>query len=310
MHIWKVAHRLCNRAVVTATILALVGAQATMTQAASVASSDPTFGPNEKDLATHTPIKHVIIIIGENRTFDNVYATYQPKAGETVWNLLSEEIIKADGSPGPNYAKARQWNATDTGVFQLAPPSTPYTTLPPFQAGGPYTPYGCQLLGIANGTTTNCNTPANVAAVMKYENGLAADYYQYLLTGGTGQKSSGNTTATLVPDARVYYDGQDASHLPPGPFQITQKAHAPFLPYDAYAASPVHRLLPDVAELDCPRVGTKAENGSGCRTTYFPWVEVTVGAGSNGKAQPAVNKCGEGSTAMGFYNVSRATRPI
>jgi phospholipase C len=28
-----------------------------------------------RDLVTHTPIKHVIIIIGENRTFDNLFAT-------------------------------------------------------------------------------------------------------------------------------------------------------------------------------------------------------------------------------------------
>jgi len=39
---------------------------------------------------TRTPIKHVIVIIGENRSFDHVFATYQPKPGESVWNLLSE----------------------------------------------------------------------------------------------------------------------------------------------------------------------------------------------------------------------------
>ena len=27
-----------------------------------------------------TPIKHVIVIIGENRSFDHVFATYVPKA--------------------------------------------------------------------------------------------------------------------------------------------------------------------------------------------------------------------------------------
>ena len=31
---------------------------------------------------TTTPIKHVIVIIGENHTFDNVYATYQPPSGQ------------------------------------------------------------------------------------------------------------------------------------------------------------------------------------------------------------------------------------
>jgi phospholipase C len=33
---------------------------------------------------TLTPIKHVIVIIGENRTFDHVYATYRPRFGEFV----------------------------------------------------------------------------------------------------------------------------------------------------------------------------------------------------------------------------------
>src|SRR5271165_1859250 len=88
---------------------------------------------------TTTPIKHVIIIIGENRTFDNVFATYVPKSGETVWNLLSEGIVKGDGTPGPNYSKARQSDGSNFQTFQLAPPSRPYITLPPFQAGGPYT---------------------------------------------------------------------------------------------------------------------------------------------------------------------------
>ncbi len=145
MQISEIARRLRDRAVVTATILALVGAQT------GVAQARPTYpyGFTTNNAATATPIKHVIIIIGENRTFDNVFATYAPKAGQTVWNLLSEGIINADGTPGANYlSKTRQYSATDNGTFQLAPPTkTPYQTLPPFQAGGPYTPYGCQLLG-------------------------------------------------------------------------------------------------------------------------------------------------------------------
>ena len=31
---------------------------------------------------TATPIKHIIILIGENWTFDSIYATYQPKRGD------------------------------------------------------------------------------------------------------------------------------------------------------------------------------------------------------------------------------------
>jgi len=34
--------------------------------------------PGGNDGKTTTPIKHVIVIIGENRSFDYVFATYQP----------------------------------------------------------------------------------------------------------------------------------------------------------------------------------------------------------------------------------------
>jgi phospholipase C len=40
-----------------------------------------------------TPIKHVIIIVGENRSFDHLFATYTPVKGEKVENLLSKHII-------------------------------------------------------------------------------------------------------------------------------------------------------------------------------------------------------------------------
>jgi len=32
----------------------------------------------DKGHKTQTPIQHVIVIIGENRTFDHVFATYKP----------------------------------------------------------------------------------------------------------------------------------------------------------------------------------------------------------------------------------------
>jgi phospholipase C len=64
-------------------------------------------------IKTSTPIKHVIIIVGENRSFDHIFATYVPKqSNQKVLNLLSEGIINADGSPGPNFAKAHQFKIT------------------------------------------------------------------------------------------------------------------------------------------------------------------------------------------------------
>jgi len=70
-----------------------------------------------------TPIRHLIIVIGENVSFDALYATYAPAlAGERVLNLLSEGIVLADGSPGPAYARAVQYTyAGAAGRYTLAP---------------------------------------------------------------------------------------------------------------------------------------------------------------------------------------------
>jgi phospholipase C len=84
--------------------------------------------------STVSPIKHVIVIVGENRSFDHLFATYVPKAGESANNLLSEGIINSDGTPGPNYAQAAQFSADITGstTYELSPTTgkTPYLVLP------------------------------------------------------------------------------------------------------------------------------------------------------------------------------------
>lgn len=80
---------------------------------------------------TRTPIQHVIVIIGENHTFDNVFGAYQPGRGQSVRNLLSEGIINADGSPGRNFSQAAQQTASDMKYYRLNPHlDGPYATLP------------------------------------------------------------------------------------------------------------------------------------------------------------------------------------
>ncbi len=51
------------------------------------------------DSANRTPIKHVLLIIGENRSFDHLFGLYRPGKGESVSNLLSERVLNADGTP-------------------------------------------------------------------------------------------------------------------------------------------------------------------------------------------------------------------
>jgi len=262
---------------------------------ASTGMSTPLFAATTK-----TPITHVIVIIGENRSFDHVFATYKPvNEAESVLNLLSKKIVNEDGTPGPNYGEAVQYQGYDTGTYQLTPPKDPYTLLPPALAGGPSTPYACQILGITTGTS--CVSPANIAATTKFETDLPAAYQQYLLTGGTGQKSG-------TPDKRISYDGYDASHLPPGPYQLTSKS----LPYDSYTASPVHRFFQMWQQLGCNAATADLWNGFGCLSDQFAWVEVSEGAGQNGKALPAGfndESTGEGSTALGFFNVLQGDAP-
>jgi phospholipase C len=224
---------------------------------------------------TRTPIKHVIVIIGENRTFDHVFATYKPKKGETVANLLSKHIINEDGTPGPNYFFASQFSAVDTDKFQISPGErTLFSNLPTPLAGGPTEPFF-----------------ATVAAAKKVQIGLPSSYYKFMTTGGTG-------LAPGVPDTRI----SNVTNLPPGPFQLT----SPTLPYDAYATSPVHRFYQMWQQFDCNVGYSTSFDPSGCLADLFAWVEITIGAGSNGKPQPAgfnALSTGEGGTALGFYNV-------
>jgi phospholipase C len=244
---------------------------------------------HDRDNETATPIKHVIVIIGENRSFDHVFATYVPKSGQTIHNLLSEGIVLVDGKPGPNFAKAAQKAATDEqpDAFLLSPSksSFPGSVLPAPLVGGPKDSY------VAGDSLTLAE---------QSENGLTPDGYPELVSGGTGQTS-------YTPDERI----ADVTALPAGPFQLTNSLKNGF-DYNAYAASPVHRFYQMWQQLDCSVDHATFENPSGCDAKLFPWVETTVGAGTNGVAQPAdfsteysptAYTTGEGSTAMGFYNM-------
>jgi phospholipase C len=238
-------------------------------------------GGNSNDRNTATPIKHVIMIIGENRTFDHVFATWvPPRRDQTVWNLLSQGIVNIDGTPGPNYSKAQQWKAIDEGVFSEHPHKTdPYHTLPPVSIGGPTK---APLAG---------ETPAQVAAI---EPALTSADDILLTTGGTGFTTSG-------PDPRY------PQNLPDGPYQISR-----YLGYDAYSSSPVHRFYQMWQQTDCDVGKATTQNPSGCQNDLFPWVEVQIGAGSNGNPLPTNfnnQSTGEGSTSMGFYNVQAGDAP-
>ena len=243
-------------------------------------------------MTTATPIEHVIVIIGENRTFDHLYATYQPRNHERVNNLLSEGIVNEDGTPGPNFAKAKRYQATVTGTFSIAPSrKTPYAKLPPAMTDG------------APSKASDSNPPpfATDAAVGEVEgqiqDGLRPADYHLLTTGASGLPSSSI-------DTRIANAASPAN----GPFPISSAT----LPYNSYTASPVHRFYQMWQQTDCAVSHISAHNPSGCLNDLFPWVETTIGAGNNGNAQPAGfndHTTGEGSTSMGFYNMAHGDVP-
>jgi phospholipase C len=275
---------------------------------------------SSRDSATTSPIKHVIVIIGENRSFDHVFATYVPKSTDTVNNLLSEGIITLDGNknaiPGPNFNQAQQFAATDTDTFLLDPPTQefPSNILPAPLVGGPKGT-NSYFTGPAPCPTLPTLTPVECAEVS--ESGLPAGHYYALASGGTG-------LSKYTPDTRI----TNVETLPAGPFQLTNGST--FL-YDAYAASPVHRFYQMWQQMNCSLSNATESNPSGCNSKLFSWVEVTVGAGTNGATQPPLcsadgdqlpcfttnylssvpdaQTTGEGSTALGFYNVQQGDAP-
>src|ERR1700678_4121042 len=181
----------------------------------------------DNDQNTTSPIKHVIVIIGENRSFDHVFATYRPKTGQTVSNLLSKGIIKEDGAPGPNYSLSAQYSAVDStnvgaGTYAISPPEkTLYTNIPPVVAGGPTNPY----------------IPTLALAKLIEPGQLFPSYYKDLTIGGTG------LAPYVVPDTRI----PNVLDLPEGAFQLT----SPTLTYHDYANSPVHRFYQMWQQADC-----------------------------------------------------------
>jgi phospholipase C len=255
------------------------------------------------DANTVSPIKHVIVIVGENRSFDHLFATYVPKAGETVNNLLSQSIIKANGTPGANFSRAMQFSADTTGsaVFQLSPTTgkAPYLVLPAPLTGGP-----------SNVCTDN--GMCNLGDAVSSEDGLPKPpqtYYQSLLVGGSGLPGR-------VPDSRIsgVHASPPYSTLQAGPFQLTSAT----FPYNSYANSPVHRFYQMWQQEDCSAAYATPANPSGCLADFFTWTEVTVGSNVNGLPQsspfctdymPGCATTREGATAMGFYNMQQGDAP-
>lgn len=113
---------------------------------------------------TATPIQHVIVVVGENHTFDNLFGTYQPRHGQSIDNLLSKGIVNADGTPGPRFERAAQRIGVAEGAYHATTPSQgDYATLPQ-----PYTTYGIGLPAGVPDTRFPADLPNGPFQISKY----------------------------------------------------------------------------------------------------------------------------------------------
>jgi phospholipase C len=238
---------------------------------------------------TVTPVKHVIVLIGENRTFDHLFATYVPKSGDSVSNLLSKKIINADGSPGRNFGKAAQ--------FQATPPfRTSFFISLDKHEKAPYANLPVPTLNFAPNTPIfPAGTPASLLAAV--EPSLGAGDLNLLTTGGTGL---GQSFILPDPDTRV----QNFAALPNGPFPLAGAK----LPYDSYTGDTTHRLFEMWQQSDCSIRNATRENPSGCLNDLYPFVIVNY----TNQVDPFFGGIDDngGGNSMAFYNVQKGDVPV
>ncbi len=221
---------------------------------------------------TESPIKHVIVLIGENRGLDHTFGVYTPKGKkETISNILSKGIVNEDGTPGPSYGMAQQYSVSAQPLFYIGPPNsdkTPYNTssnlMPqPNTNGAPKAASATSAPFISIPPETDIE-PANASL---------------LTTGATG-------LATGVLDTRV----PGAGSLPPGPFVL----QGPMLTDDDYTGDMTHRFYQAWQQQDCSLDNATKTNPTGCLNDLFPFVMATYSASNRSLGNE-----------MGFYNAEQ-----
>lgn len=194
-------------------------------------------------VATSSPIKHVVVIIGENHTFDNVFATYRALHHQSIKNLLSEGIVTAAGELGPEARLARQYQATNTSRYRISPtPTVPYATLP--QPNTTYAKGQPMDVPDTRFPANLANGPYQITRYVPYANAFVGDplhrYYQ--MAQQIGRNS--NKLWTWVHQTA----GDDNGAVPPKPifqgalemgYYNVQRGDAPMLKFlaDHYSMS-------------------------------------------------------------------------
>ena len=261
---------------------------------------------HDQQASTRTPIKHVIVLIGENRTFDHIYGTYSPRHGQTISNLLSKGIVHADGSPGPHHDLARQFKIDTISPLSFfistdkltSPNKTAYAPfLPTPEAGGapalPVTLAQLQKDPAPAAPPFDANT-FSLSALGIITQGLEQHDLHLITTGATGLTNC-TVDPTEPPSSCPEPDSRVANFLslPNTVFPLT----GPKLPYDSYTGDMVHRFFHMWQQSDCDVAHATAADPAGCRNDLYPFVGIARGDDS-------------GSNSMGFYNMHNGDAPF
>jgi phospholipase C len=243
------------------------------------------------DRHTATPIKHVIVLIGENRTFDHVFATYVPPSGDSISNLLSKRIVNTDGSPGPRFARAAQFQAS-------APFKTEYFISLNKHEKKAYEILPQPTLNFApTATIFPPGTPPSFLQLI--EPSLDADDVNLLTTGAA--PGFAQTFVQPDPDTRI----ENFNALPNGPFPLKGKK----LPYDSYTGDTTHRLFEMWQQSDCSIENATRQNPSGCLSDLYPFVITNYTNIPDPASGGAIDDNG-GGNSMAFYNVQAGDAPV
>jgi len=261
---------------------------------------DPLAGSLEaqEKTQTRTPIQHVIVLIGENRTFDHVFATYVPKSHDSVSNLLSKGIVNADGTAAQHFSKAAQFQAvapfkTKYFISLDASEKAPYQTLPEPTLNFSPSPATGEPPPFPPGTPT----PFLTLIEPSLENGDLN-----LLTTA----ASGAAQTAELPDFDSRINNFD--HLQNGPFPLEGAT----LPYDSYTGDTTHRLFEMWQQSDCNIRNATRRNPSGCLNDLYPFVITTYTSEIDPFSFPVANQVDDngGGNSMAFYNVQAGDAPV
>ncbi len=267
--------------------------------AGPVSAHTPGKDDDKKDHhETETPIKHVIVLIGENRTFDHLFATYVPKSKDSINNLLSEGIIDAKGGPGKNFSKAAQFQA-------IAPFKTKYFISLDSKEKAPYSTLPEPTLNFSPSPATGEPPPfpaaTPTALLAEIEPSLEMKDLGLLTTGSSGAAQ----TAELPDfDSRI----KNFSNLPNGPFPLEGAT----LPYDSYTGDTTHRLFEMWQQSDCNISNATRQNPSGCLNDLYPFVITTYTSEPDAFSFPVANEVDDngGGNSMAFYNMQAGDVPV